>query len=261
MKKLFLSFIIFIFCSTNIFAMRLTFDQNFYAENKAHQLNYNRVQDRQDWVAQEFLDVLSSIPWTPEYHYMTFGINEGINPYLELENVDVILTPENLGIITNINSEANYNITFVPDDYDFWGFPRSKTGDCDNYAITKQYHLLTGDRSDYDFLPFIPVATLGIKSYLMLCVTETGEGHCVLCVHTSHGDYILDNRTQEVLSIDDDFYAGYTWEGPIECPGGIWRLVLGVEDGRFVLGNETWTPNMYRYWRDREFAGIINWDM
>lgn len=68
---------------------------------------------------------------------------------------------------------------------EYWTLPRTK-GDCEDYALLKRHNLI---RRGW------PVSSL-----LMTVVRdEKGEGHAVLTVRTVQGDFILDNKTDEML--------------------------------------------------------------
>jgi predicted transglutaminase-like cysteine proteinase len=67
---------------------------------------------------------------------------------------------------------------------EYWTLPRSK-GDCEDYALLKRHNLI---RKGW------PVSSL-----LMTVVRdEKGEGHAVLTARTMQGDFILDNKIEDV---------------------------------------------------------------
>jgi predicted transglutaminase-like cysteine proteinase len=67
---------------------------------------------------------------------------------------------------------------------EYWTLPRSK-GDCEDYALLKRHNLV---RKGW------PVSSL-----LMTVVRdEKGEGHAVLTARTLQGDFILDNKIEDV---------------------------------------------------------------
>ena len=67
---------------------------------------------------------------------------------------------------------------------EYWTLPRSR-GDCEDYALLKRHHLIKEGW---------PVSAL-----LMTVVRdEKGEGHAVLTARTMQGDFILDNKIEEV---------------------------------------------------------------
>jgi predicted transglutaminase-like cysteine proteinase len=67
---------------------------------------------------------------------------------------------------------------------EYWTLPRTK-GDCEDYALLKRHNLIKKGW---------PVSSL-----LMTVVRdEKGEGHAVLTARTMQGDFILDNKIEEV---------------------------------------------------------------
>ncbi|MDE2463303.1 MAG: transglutaminase-like cysteine peptidase [Alphaproteobacteria bacterium] len=77
----------------------------------------------------------------------------------------------------------------------YWNIPTDGLGDCVDYALTKRRDLARAG---------IPLSDLNIA----IVKLPDGELHAVLAVHTSDGDYVLDNlRTAIVLWK----YTGYTF--------------------------------------------------
>ncbi|MNE56540.1 hypothetical protein D3C80_1514520 [compost metagenome] len=76
-------------------------------------------------------------------------------------------------------------------------------GDCDSFALFCRQAL----------------KARGIASDLVLCLTETDEGHLVCSVD----GYILDNRYRWVQSRDS---LDYTWIS-LGQPDGTWRAITG----------------------------------
>jgi predicted transglutaminase-like cysteine proteinase len=67
---------------------------------------------------------------------------------------------------------------------EYWTLPRTR-GDCEDYALQKRHNLMAKGW---------PVSSL-----LMTVVRdEKGEGHAVLTARTVQGDYILDNKIEDV---------------------------------------------------------------
>ena len=92
--------------------------------------------------------------------------------------------------IDEINRRVNAAIEPVTDvDHygvsDYWTLPRAGRGDCEDYALLKRRLLI-----DAGWPP---------SALLMTVVRdEKMEGHAVLTVRTTQGDYILDNKTDEL---------------------------------------------------------------
>lgn len=112
-----------------------------------------------------------------------------------------------------VNREVNESTEYRTDaaQYhrpDFW-VPAGRFGDCEDYALAKRGHLLSAGFESSD---------LG----LCICLTETGEGHCVLAVNTDRGWFILDNRAAWPVSPSS---LPYKWDSML-C-NGEWRQLAG----------------------------------
>lgn len=116
----------------------------------------------------------------------------------------LILTPEAWKTIQAVQRSGN-KIVWTSDD-DTWGmvekwtFPkevgRTLIEDCDGITLWKMRELI---KFKIDIAPLL----------FTVCLTETGEGHAVLCVATDRGDFILDNRHDEVMAYDKLRKMGY----------------------------------------------------
>ena len=98
-------------------------------------------------------------------------------------------TPERLSELHSINQAVNHEITPATDleiygQTEYWTLPTSK-GDCEDFALLKRKRLM---------------ARGWPTSALLVTVVrdEKGEGHAVLTVRTMQGDFILDNKIDEV---------------------------------------------------------------
>jgi predicted transglutaminase-like cysteine proteinase len=103
----------------------------------------------------------------------------------------VELTRELWAEIVEINNLVNTMVT-PRTDWELWGveeywaYPHNGYGDCEAYALEKRRLLMQAG---------VPASSL-----LMTVVRQpNGEGHAVLTVHTSMGDFILDNLEPRVL--------------------------------------------------------------
>ncbi len=96
---------------------------------------------------------------------------------------------DRLGELDRINRHVNRTIEPATDmeiygETEVWTLPTTR-GDCEDYALLKR-HLLRAQGW--------PVSAL-----LMTVVRdEKGEGHAVLMVRTAQGDFVLDNKTDEI---------------------------------------------------------------
>lgn len=82
----------------------------------------------------------------------------------------------------SIKPESDQDLYHVPE---YWTYPVS-AGDCEDYVLLKKRYL----------------EGLGLSAEALLITVvldEHGEGHAVLTVETDRGDYILDNRRDQVL--------------------------------------------------------------
>jgi predicted transglutaminase-like cysteine proteinase len=92
--------------------------------------------------------------------------------------------------LTEVNSYVNASIEPVSDQELYavperWDYP-TDAGDCEDYVLLKKRYL--------ERLGFPADALL-----ITVVLDEIGEGHAVLTVTTSKGDFVLDNRRNEVL--------------------------------------------------------------
>lgn len=110
----------------------------------------------------------------------------------------VDMTPERWTQLYQINTSINARIRPVSDQDQYgeperWAYP-AKAGDCEDYALQKQRELETADFGS---------ANLRITVVL----DEHGDGHAVLTVTTAQGDYVLDNRRNDILLWKDTNYT------------------------------------------------------
>jgi len=98
-------------------------------------------------------------------------------------------SPERLSELDLVNRTVNREITPATDmeiygQAEYWTIPTTR-GDCEDYALLKRKRLL---------------ARGWPASALLLTVVrdEKGEGHAVLTARTVQGDFILDNKVDEV---------------------------------------------------------------
>ena len=111
----------------------------------------------------------------------------------------IALTVANWKLLLQVNLEINKAITAVSDQkhygqVEFWAYPIN-AGDCEDFVLLKQQTLIGRG------LP---------ENALLITVVrdEKGEGHAVLTAATSDGDYILDNRRNDIRPWNK---VGYTF--------------------------------------------------
>ncbi len=97
-----------------------------------------------------------------------------------------------------VNTSVNRKIAPVTDQELYgiaenWTYPAT-AGDCEDYLLLKKRELET--------LGFQPKALR-----ITVVLQEKGEGHAVLTVTTNEGDYVLDNRRNEIMLWTDTNYT------------------------------------------------------
>lgn len=106
-----------------------------------------------------------------------------------MEDARIVATPERFAELDGVNRYVNATIKPATDleiygEVERWTLPADR-GDCEDYALLKRHILM---RKGW------PASAL-----LMTVVRdEKGEGHAILTARTSKGDYILDNKTDEL---------------------------------------------------------------
>jgi len=124
--------------------------------------------------------------------------------------------------IVDINNLVNTSVT-PRTDMEMWGveerwtYPVNGYGDCEDYALEKRRRLMKAG---------IPASNL-----LITVVRQTnGDGHAVLTVNTSMGDFILDNLEPRVLAWNETDYRFLKRQSSRHA--GMW---VSIEDDRNVL--------------------------
>nr|WP_250807375.1 transglutaminase-like cysteine peptidase [Neorhizobium tomejilense] len=107
-------------------------------------------------------------------------------------------TPSQWADIRKLNAEINKAITHASDEElyskeEWWTYPEEK-GDTEDYALLKQRRL-----KEYGVPPAALLLTVAIK--------RNGDGHALLTMITSDGDFILDDETDEILPWRDAPYT------------------------------------------------------
>jgi predicted transglutaminase-like cysteine proteinase len=104
--------------------------------------------------------------------------------------VRVVLTSTSFDALVEVDRDINHRIKPATDRQVYgveatWEYPVDR-GDCEDYALLKRRTLLQAGWP---------------RSALLMTVVrdENGDGHAVLTVVTDRGDFILDNRTDDVL--------------------------------------------------------------
>jgi predicted transglutaminase-like cysteine proteinase len=110
----------------------------------------------------------------------------------------VELTRKLWAAIVQVNDRVNLAVVPLTDmeiwgEEEVWSYP-TKVGDCEDYAIEKRRRLMRAG---------IPAGDL----LLTVARQPNGEGHAVLTVRTSRGDFILDNLEPRVLAWNESEYT------------------------------------------------------
>ncbi|MEZ5855055.1 MAG: transglutaminase-like cysteine peptidase [Hyphomicrobiaceae bacterium] len=140
-----------------------------------------------------------------------------------MSDARVEATASRMAELDIVNRHVNHTIEPATDqeiygEVERWVIP-TKRGDCEDYALLKRHMLIARGW---------PVGTL-----LMTVVRdEKGEGHAVLTVRTSKGDYILDNKTDETRIWHETPYALVMRQSYIDP--NVW---LSLEPGEHRLDN------------------------
>jgi predicted transglutaminase-like cysteine proteinase len=131
----------------------------------------------------------------------------------------VKLTRELWAAIIDINNVVNASVEPLTDmemygQEEYWAYPDAGVGDCEDYALEKRRRLMA----------------LGIPAGdLLMTVARqpNGDGHAVLTVRTSRGEFILDNLEPRVLAWGKTEYTYLKRQS--ERHSGVW---IKINDGR-----------------------------
>lgn len=129
------------------------------------------------------------------------------------------LSPKLWAKMVSVNDRVNLRI--VPrTDLELWGveerwsYPRKGMGDCEDFVLEKRRQLMTAGFS---------------PGHLLITVVRqrNGDGHAVLTVRTSQGDFILDNLEPRILRWTETSYTYLKRQSARHS--GVW---VRVNDGR-----------------------------
>lgn len=101
------------------------------------------------------------------------------------------LTPERWKQLKNVNSQINNLIEPVTDQdlygrLEHWTFPNNYMGDCEDYVLLKRQRLIELGWPENALL-------------ITVVLDEKNEGHAILTARTAQGDFLLDNKLQNVV--------------------------------------------------------------
>jgi predicted transglutaminase-like cysteine proteinase len=111
----------------------------------------------------------------------------------------IAMTNERWLQLSKTNDNVNQSIPEIEDKFlyhqaEYWTYPTFKGGDCEDLALQKQKILKQQGWPE---------------SALLLAVVRdwTGAGHAVLIVDTDMGDYVLDNKTSQIVPWQQTAYS------------------------------------------------------
>jgi predicted transglutaminase-like cysteine proteinase len=141
-------------------------------------------------------------------------------------------TPESLSDLDEVNRLVNRSVEPATDIEiygvsEYWTLPGTK-GDCEDYALLKQKILIGRGWP---------------SSSLLLTVVrdEKGEGHAVLTARTSQGDFVLDNKSDDVrlwsrsnyqFVMRQSYLDPKVWVSLDPQDAGVPSSLAGVQNGR-----------------------------
>lgn len=113
-----------------------------------------------------------------------------------------------MGKLIEVNADVNRSIRWTRDRANVWKVG-TRTGDCEDYALTKRSKLMK--------LGF-PASALRMA----IVKTRKGDGHAVLVVKTNKGDYVLDNVHNRIKKRE---HTNYRWVGIASSNPYRWQLL------------------------------------
>lgn len=104
----------------------------------------------------------------------------------------VTMTDDLVGMLQSVNRRVNSSIQYTTERVDKFSLNPSR-GDCEDYALSKRSALIRQG---------VPAASLR----LAFTHTRRGVPHAVLVVKTSKGDYVLDNMSNKIVTLNASGY-------------------------------------------------------
>ncbi len=114
--------------------------------------------------------------------------------------INMPLTPARWQELDTVNRDVNAAVIAVTDQElygipEVWTYP-NRYGDCEDYVLLKRLMLIRRGWAPESLL-------------ITVVWDENGEGHAILTVTTSEGDFVLDNRRNDILRWQ---HTGYIYE-------------------------------------------------
>jgi predicted transglutaminase-like cysteine proteinase len=115
-----------------------------------------------------------------------------------LESDRLTMSPDRWNLLYQVNTYVNGKVKPMSDqdlygESEHWTYP-SDAGDCEDFVLLKKRAL----------------EKLGVSArqlHITVVLDERGDGHAVLTVATSEGDFVLDNRRNDILLWSDTQYS------------------------------------------------------
>jgi len=124
--------------------------------------------------------------------------------------------------VRQINARVNHDITPMTDKElygkdEFWTYPDSGAGDCEDFVLLKRRMLMEKGFAAGDLL-------------ITVVRKPDGEGHAVLTVRTTQGDFVLDNLNNDVKLWTETSYRYLKRQASFHA--GRW---VSIENGDAVM--------------------------
>jgi predicted transglutaminase-like cysteine proteinase len=137
------------------------------------------------------------------------------------------MEPGRWNLLYQVNTYVNGKVAPVSDqdlygEPEHWAYP-TDAGDCEDYLLLKKRYL--------EALGFPPEALL-----ITVVLDEKQEGHAVLTVTTNGGDFVLDNRRNEILSWSDTGYTFLKRQSPADPRQWVALMQEKTNTSGFIAG-------------------------
>jgi predicted transglutaminase-like cysteine proteinase len=137
------------------------------------------------------------------------------------------MDPGRWSLLYQVNTYVNGKVTPVSDqelygEPEHWAYP-TDAGDCEDYLLLKKRYL--------EGLGFPPEALL-----ITVVLDEKKEGHAVLTVTTAGGDFVLDNRRNEILRWSDTHYTYLKRQSPSDPRQWVALMKEKTNTSGFIAG-------------------------
>jgi predicted transglutaminase-like cysteine proteinase len=137
------------------------------------------------------------------------------------------MEPGRWNLLYQVNTYVNGKVTPVSDqdlygEPEHWAYP-TDAGDCEDYLLLKKRYL--------EGLGFPPEALL-----ITVVLDEKNEGHAVLTVTTNGGDFVLDNRRNEILRWSDTHYTYLKRQSPSDPRQWVALMKEKTNTSGFIAG-------------------------